>query len=150
MHEEKKSLKILYVLILAVTAVAFFGLKKYSDFNKEHHLYPARAKNDMLQIMSALISYQKEYNSYPVTADYKSFLKYQPDPTYKSEIPQNDPWGSPYKYESPGPESLPYRITSLGADKTAGGIGKDADLNSDEMLKKLLEDLKREQNKVKH
>lgn len=150
MDEEKKSFKIIYILILALTVTAFLGLHKYSEFNREHYLKPAKAKHEMMLIMSSLISYQKEFQAFPGTADYSNFLEFQPDPTYKTEIPVDDPWGSPYKYESPVPGDLPYRITSLGADKSPGGIGKDTDLVSDEILQKLLDDLKKNQKKTKH
>lgn len=39
-----------------------------------------------------------------------------------------DPWGSPYCYDSPGPNGEPYQIVCLGADKLRGGKGGAADL----------------------
>ena len=46
-----------------------------------------------------------------------------------------DPWGSPYQYVTPGPESA-YQVISLGADRVLGGeAGSDAeDLTSDSLL----------------
>jgi general secretion pathway protein G len=41
-----------------------------------------------------------------------------------------DPWGNPYQYAVPGAKG-PYRISSFGADGTAGGTGNDADIGSD-------------------
>ena len=96
--------------------------------------------------MTSLVNYHKEYKFYPATEDYSNFLVYQPDPTYKTELPIEDPWGSPYIYESPGPKDLPYRISSLGADKAVGGIGKNSDLFSDDVLKELLESLEKKKS----
>jgi general secretion pathway protein G len=47
----------------------------------------------------------------------------------QSAVPA-DPWGNPYQYAVPGAEG-PYRISSFGADGTAGGTGNDADISSD-------------------
>ncbi|MBX9459535.1 MAG: type II secretion system major pseudopilin GspG [Rhizobium sp.] len=41
-----------------------------------------------------------------------------------------DPWGNPYQYAVPGTKG-PYRISSFGADGTAGGSGNDADIGSE-------------------
>ncbi|NMG70953.1 type II secretion system major pseudopilin GspG [Parazoarcus communis] len=46
----------------------------------------------------------------------------------KSELPK-DPWGSPYKYETPGKRGE-VDIYSLGADKAPGGEGENADVGN--------------------
>jgi len=46
-----------------------------------------------------------------------------------SKIP-DDPWGTPYIYESPGAHGLDYEITSLGADALPGGEDENADIES--------------------
>ena len=51
-------------------------------------------------------------------------------PYLKKAVPL-DPWGQPYRYESPGevnPSS--YDLTSYGRDGKPGGTGEDADLVS--------------------
>ena len=143
MSEEGKSGKILFVLIIAAAVAGFVGLRKYSEFQKDHYLKPAQARSDLLKIMSALITYKKELGSYPDTKSYRYFLEFQPDQDYSQSVPKKDPWGTEYIYIAPGTEGLPYRITSYGADKTAGGIGKDADITSDKMLHKHLEEVKK-------
>jgi general secretion pathway protein G len=40
----------------------------------------------------------------------------------------DDPWGTPYLYEAPGPAGAAYRITCLGRDGRHGGRGESADL----------------------
>jgi len=49
---------------------------------------------------------------------------------YLSRRPSRDPWGTEYRYVAPGPNGLPYGITSFGADGEEGGKGIDADLIS--------------------
>jgi general secretion pathway protein G len=42
----------------------------------------------------------------------------------------DDPWGTPYVYESPGSHGFDYEVTSLGADAMPGGEDGDADIES--------------------
>lgn len=42
----------------------------------------------------------------------------------------HDPWGKPYRYQSPGPRGEAYVIMSLGADGLEGGTGDNADLTA--------------------
>jgi general secretion pathway protein G len=43
---------------------------------------------------------------------------------------ENDPWGHPFRYKSPGDNRRPYQISSLGADGREGGTGDDADITN--------------------
>jgi len=43
---------------------------------------------------------------------------------------ENDPWGHPFRYKSPGDNGRPYQIASLGADGRQGGTGDDADITN--------------------
>ena len=47
------------------------------------------------------------------------------------DIPPKDPWGNPYEYEKLS--SRKYIIRSLGADRSPGGEGEDADIDSDNL-----------------
>ena len=42
----------------------------------------------------------------------------------------DDPWGNPYRYETPGRDGAPFSIFSLGADGREGGEGEDADIGN--------------------
>jgi general secretion pathway protein G len=42
----------------------------------------------------------------------------------------DDPWGTPYIYESPGSQGYDYEIVSLGADAMEGGEDENADIES--------------------
>jgi general secretion pathway protein G len=43
---------------------------------------------------------------------------------------ENDPWGHPFRYKSPGDNGRPYQIASLGADGREGGSGDNADITN--------------------
>jgi general secretion pathway protein G len=43
---------------------------------------------------------------------------------------ENDPWGNPFHYKSPGDDGQPYQIASWGADGREGGTGDDADITN--------------------
>jgi general secretion pathway protein G len=45
------------------------------------------------------------------------------------KVVQNDPWGNPYVYVSPGKKG-PYEVMSYGADGREGGAGADGDITS--------------------
>jgi general secretion pathway protein G len=132
---------ILFIILIAITIVTYIGLRKYTEFQREHYLKPKIAQNNITKIMNALLSYKMQQTAYPSTSDYQDFLQYRPDKIYKNEIPTTDPWGNKYIYISPGPKNLPYRISSYGADGMEGGIGKKQDINSDEKLSKLLSEI---------
>src|SRR5210317_834570 len=42
----------------------------------------------------------------------------------------DDPWGNPYRYESPGSQGFDYEIMSFGADGVEGGDNENADIKS--------------------
>ncbi len=42
----------------------------------------------------------------------------------------DDPWGTPYIYESPGSHGYDYEIVALGADAIEGGEDENADIES--------------------
>ncbi len=48
---------------------------------------------------------------------------------YLPKVPL-DPWGFPYKYTTPSTQGGEFEIISFGADGTAGGEGKNADIVS--------------------
>ncbi len=52
------------------------------------------------------------------------------DGPYLRKNPAKDPWDNDYEYVVPGPNGLPYGISSLGADGTPGGEEDAKDINS--------------------
>jgi general secretion pathway protein G len=41
-----------------------------------------------------------------------------------------DPWGRPYRYQSPGAEGADFDIVTLGKDGQPGGTGDAADITN--------------------
>ena len=52
------------------------------------------------------------------------------DGPYLKKRPAKDPWENDYKYMVPGPNRLPYEISSFGADGNPGGEGTSKDITS--------------------
>lgn len=94
------------------------------------------AKSDIKSLQQALRLYKLDNQTYPTAEQGLAALAIKPTNTpipqnwrsYIEKLPQ-DPWGSDYKYVYPGVHSE-VDIISLGADKTVGGEGTDADIGS--------------------
>ena len=96
-----------------------------------------KAKTDIQTIEGALEMYQLQVGRYPTTAQGLQALKtppqgvdasrYQPG-GYLKKL-ENDPWGNPYLYASPGQHGEA-DVWSYGRDGKEGGTGPDADITS--------------------
>jgi general secretion pathway protein G len=84
-----------------------------------------RVKADLSTIEQAVEMYRLENLRYPTTQEGLNALV----PNYIRRLPA-DPWNSPYVYVAPGPNGAPFRIASLGADKSEGGSGENADVTN--------------------
>ena len=62
----------------------------------------------------------------------RSAEKYKEGGYLESARVPDDPWGNPYRYESPG-SRFDYEITSFGADRVEGGDNENADIMSWDM-----------------
>ena len=97
-----------------------------------------KAKQDIRALESALNLYKLDNFNYPTTDQGLSALVDRPTgspepPNYKSggylnKVPK-DPWGNEYQYLSPG-ENGEIDIYSLGADRSLGGDGFNADIGN--------------------
>ncbi len=98
----------------------------------------AAARVDISTVMQALKLYKLDNQRYPTTEQGLQALTVKPTngPAangwkaggYLDKLP-NDPWGTPYKYLSPGIKGE-IDVFSLGADGQPGGTGDDADIGS--------------------
>ena len=133
---------IVFVIVTTLVTLCFFGLRKYSEFKTENYLKPAKAKNEIVQIMTAVLIYEQEQGELPSQEAFKDLKNYKPQTSVVLQIPPDlDPWNSPYQFVTPGPDDLPYSIISYGADKKPGGAGKDADISSDPVYLKYKDQL---------
>ena len=96
-----------------------------------------KAKADFKAIQTALKLYQLDNFVYPTSEQGLAALVTKPSlapipRNYKAngyiEQLQEDPWGRPYLYMSPG-EGHEYDIYTLGADGVSGGDGQNADIS---------------------
>ena len=96
-----------------------------------------RAKADIATIEGALDTYRLQLDRYPTTAQGLAALRsapqgieaarYQPGGYIKKL--QDDPWGKPYLYASPGQHGEA-DVWTYGRDGKEGGEGVDADIGS--------------------
>ena len=145
--KNNRALVIIFIIVSTAVAIGFLGLKNYSEFKVENYLKPAIARNDIIKIMTAVLIYEQEQGLLPSVEEFPTLQDYQPETSVVYQKPPvNDPWGNPYIFIVPGPQGLPYRIMSLGADNKTGGIGKDEDLVSDHVYLKYKEELSNSTN----
>jgi len=94
------------------------------------------AKTDVNNLVLALKLYKLDNQRYPSSEQGLQALVSKPTSgiiplswkPYLDKLP-NDPWGRPYEYINPGIKSE-IDVMSFGADRKAGGEGKDADIGS--------------------
>ena len=103
--------------------------------------YLGGAKTDTAQLQIAefgagLDLFHLEVGRYPTTEEGLPALTVEPTgadnwngPYLKKKTIPVDPWGNPYRYNSPG-ENGDYDLYSLGRDNADGGDGEDADIVS--------------------
>ncbi len=129
----------LLIVIVILGILATFLVPKIMQKPDEARV--AKAKNDIMAIETALKMYKMDNGVYPTTMQGLKALIQKPSippiPKHYKEggyldsnsVPK-DPWGNPYIYRSPGDNSRPYEIISLGADGKEGGSGVNADIKS--------------------
>ena len=97
------------------------------------------AKTQIENLSMALDTYFMDNMRYPIEEQglvslwEKPILEPVPkdwDGPYLKKNPAKDPWENDYEYVVPGPNGLPYGISSLGADGNPGGEGIDRDITS--------------------
>jgi general secretion pathway protein G len=94
------------------------------------------ARTDVNNLMQALKLYRLDNQRYPTAEQGLDALLHKPTGgpappnwrPYLDKLP-NDPWGRPYQYLNPGVKGE-IDVFSFGADGTAGGDGRNADVGS--------------------
>lgn len=92
------------------------------------------AKAQMDAFDKALQAYRLDTGHFPAATQGLAALVAQPadeqrwhGPYLQGSIPL-DPWGTPYRYRSPGTNGRDFDLVSLGHDRAPGGTGDDADI----------------------
>ena len=124
------------VVILIIGVLAALIVPKVMSRPDEARI--TAAKQDIATISQALNLYKLDNGRYPTTE--QGLMALVKKPTV-SPIPinwknegyldrlRNDPWGTPYQYLQPGVHGA-FDLFSLGADRTPGGEGNDADIGN--------------------
>lgn len=125
--------ELLVVLVILVLLASIIGPQVIG------YLGSSKSKTAQIQIESLVTSlelFHVDVGRYPTTSEgldalvksSTSIKGWNGPYLTKGDVPQ-DPWGAPYKYESPG-KTKPFEIFSLGADGKEGGSDEDADVRS--------------------
>jgi general secretion pathway protein G len=125
-------LMVVIVIIGLLATIVVINVLPSGDTAKQ-----VRARADISTIEGALEQYRLQLDRYPTTAQGLQALRtapsgvdaarYQPGGYIKKL--ENDPWGNPYLYASPGQHGE-FDLWSFGRDGKEGGQGPDADVTS--------------------
>jgi general secretion pathway protein G len=112
------------IMIVIVIIGIMAGLVTYATSGYLDRAKRQRARSDIATYSGGVDAYYLAKGSYP---DNQTGLKVLVPEFIK--VLQNDPWGRPYVYVSPGKGGA-YDIICYGADGREGGTGADADITN--------------------
>jgi general secretion pathway protein G len=125
-------IELLIVMVILGLLAALVGPRMFGKVGTSR-LKAAKAQISLFE--TSLDTYRLDVGKYPTTQQGLQALRVKPDgvenwegPYLPKDVP-SDPWGRPYKYESPSTHG-DYEIVSLGADGNPGGDGEDRDIES--------------------
>jgi len=125
-------LELLVVVAIIALLVGYVAPRYFSQVGKSE-VGLARAQIDSLE--KALDQYRLDTGRYPSTEQGLAALQAQPanepkwgGPYMRKAIPP-DPWGQPYRYQSPGSHGE-FDLYSYGKDGQSGGEGEAADIGN--------------------
>lgn len=128
-----ETLIVVAIMLVLTASVGFVAIRAVGSANV------AGARGQIQSFTVALNAYLIDNGRYPTEEQGLGALWEEPrtepvpprwsGPYIERSVPP-DPWGGEYVYETPGPNGLPFAISSLGADGVPGGIGADRDINS--------------------
>ncbi len=125
---------IVIAIIMILTSTVGFMAFRYIDKAKT-----ATARTQIETLALSLNAYYFDTKNFPSESQGLDALWKKPggtpsadgwDGPYLEKEIHDDPWGNEYLYTVPGPNGLPFGISSLGADGVQGGEGSNADINS--------------------
>jgi general secretion pathway protein G len=130
-----------YIEVIAALAIMLIlgGVVGSNAGNLIHRAQVSSARSQIGMFRIALESYRMDCGRFPSEAQGLNALWEKPHihplpanwrGPYLNRQPGSDPWGYEYVYRVENQFGLPYIISSLGADGTAGGEGKNEDICS--------------------
>lgn len=126
------SLGEIMIVLVIIGGIMAIVLPKIQDGQKKGQVNQTKMK--MTEITTKINEYYAECSKYPatlsfITEDDSSCKNWTANPKLKHLL--KDAWGSDFQYAVSGNG---YNLSSLGADKKAGGSSFDKDLFSDESV----------------
>jgi len=125
-------LELLVVVAIIALLVGYVAPRYFSQVGKSE-IGLARAQIDSVE--KALDQYRLDTGHYPSTEQGLAALQARPaneqkwsGPYMRKAIPP-DPWGQPYRYQSPGSHGE-FDLYSYGKDGQSGGEGEAADIGN--------------------
>ena len=128
-----------FTLIEIMVVVVIIGLMATmiapTIFGQADKANEIKARADIKSIESALALYRLDNYDYPTTSQGLQALVTDPGTAgtwngYLKKL-EKDPWGNDYQYASPGQKNpRGVDVWSQGADKAAGGEGKNRDIGN--------------------
>ena len=132
-RDRRRAFSLIEIMIVVVIIGLMAGIVTYATTTYLDKGKRQRARSDITTYAGGVEAFYLDKGRYP---DNQEGLK-AIVPTYVKTL-QNDPWGRPYLYLSPGRTSK-FEVLSYGADGREGGAGADADMSSanpDDLVKK--------------
>lgn len=124
-------IELLVVLVIIGLLAAMVGPRLFPKVEKGKQ---SAAKAQIELLGQALDQFRLDTGRYPTSQEGLDALSVDPGidgwdgPYLKKALPK-DPWGTPYKYQSPGTHG-DYDLISFGKDGKSGGEKEDADIVS--------------------
>lgn len=126
-------LELLVVVLIIGLLTGIVGPRLMGQIGKSE---VTAAKAQLAAFDKAIEAYRLDLGAYPTSEQGLTVLVVAPNgdprwrgPYLKGTIP-NDPWGSPYRYRSPGSDGRDFEVSSLGRDRAVGGTGDDSDIRN--------------------
>lgn len=132
--KQQRGFTLLELLVVILIIALLTGIVGPRFMGQISHSEVVTAQAQLDSLAKAIDAYRIDVGHYPTMDQGLNALVQQPStdlkwrgPYVQGDIPL-DPWGMPYRYQTPGSNGRDYLLMSYGHDKMLGGSGDDADL----------------------
>ncbi|PCH94205.1 MAG: type II secretion system protein GspG [Gammaproteobacteria bacterium] len=126
---KNRGFTLIELLIVIVILGLLMSLVAPKMFSKVGSSKQKTALAQMQMLQTSLDTFRLDIGDYPNTlSELRASEKPNWDGPYIPKNVPNDPWGSPYVYQSPGPNGEEFTLMSYGKDGNVGGKDENEDL----------------------